>query len=97
MVNRRQSQTLDQDECNQQSADSTSLMYKQTTCRGVGAILFIANIVDPMLDIGSLLIVAYIRKTGKMFTAITSMIASKRTPAWSHNRYVNAGKSLSKA
>jgi hypothetical protein len=63
----------------------------------VGAILFIANIVDPMLDIGSLLIVAYTRKTNKMFTAITSMIASDDAPEGSHSRYVKADNSLTKA
>jgi hypothetical protein len=51
-------------------------MYAQATNSGVGANRVSANIVDPMLDIGSLLILAHNRKTGKMFTSRTSMIVS---------------------
>jgi hypothetical protein len=57
------------------SGDSALVMYTQTTNRGVGANRVVADIVDPMLDIGSLLIVAHNRKTGNMFIDLTSMIA----------------------
>jgi hypothetical protein len=51
-------------------------MYMQATNRGVDANPVFTNIVDPMLDIGSLLILAHNRKTGKMFASPTSMIVS---------------------
>jgi len=57
------------------SANPASVLYTQSTNRGVGAILMVTDIVDPMLDIGSLLMVAYNRKPGKMFARTTSMIA----------------------
>jgi hypothetical protein len=36
----------------------------------------VTDIIDLMLDIGSLLSVAYNRKTGKVFTRLASMLAS---------------------
>ena len=39
-------------------------------------ILMVTDVIDPMLDIGSLLIVAYNRKTGKVITESASMLVS---------------------